>query len=201
MMLYGDSEDAIAEALRLYRTSSIDALDPELRSLILATALRHGNDPTTLTTLIDAYKSCSSADIRRDIASGITSTRNPDDIKEILALLKNDTVIRPQDVAHWFIWTIRNRTGRILAWQWLKDNWKWVDATFGGDKSFDVFPRYAASSLNTRSLLNEYREFFTPLKKEPALTRAITLGVSEIAARVALIERDSQAVHQALLKL
>lgn len=201
MMLFGDDKSAIDEALQLYRTSSINALDPELRPLILATALRHGNDPTVLSTLIEAYKSCTSADIRRDIASGITSTRNTDDIAKILTLLKDDSIIRPQDVAHWFVWTIRNRTGRIQAWQWLKENWQWISATFDGDKSFDVFPRYAASSLNTQQLLTEYRDFFTPLKSEPALTRAITLGLSEISARVELIKRDSDAVHEALLKL
>ena len=64
-----------------------------------------------------------------------------------------------------------------------------------------MFPRYAASSLNTQQLLTEYRDFFTPLKSEPALTRAITLGLSEISARVELIKRDSDAVHEALLKL
>ena len=72
---------------------------------------------------------------------------------------------------------------------------------FGGDKSFDAFPRYAASSLNTAELLEDYRAFFTPLQKEPALTRAVSLGISEISARVELIMRDKQAVRDALAKL
>ena len=201
MMLYGDDQMAINEALSRYKSTSIESLDPELRPLILATAIRHGNDPTTLTTLVEAYKSCPSADIRRDIASGIASTRSTEDVVHILALLKDETTIRPQDVAHWFVRIIRNRTGRIPAWQWLRDNWQWISTTFDGDKSFDVFPRYTASSLNTPALLEEYSEFFTPLKSEPALTRAITLGLSEISARVELIKRDSPAVHEALLKL
>lgn len=201
MMLYGDDQTTINEALQRYKSSSIEALDPELRPLILAAAIRHGNDSMTLTTLVEAYKSCPSADLRRDIASGITSTQSTEDIATILALLKDASVIRPQDVAHWFVRIIRNRTGRIPAWEWLKENWQWVSTTFDGDKSFDVFPRYSASSLNTSSLLEEYSEFFTPLKSEPALTRAITLGLSEISARVELIQRDSPAVHEALLKL
>lgn len=201
MMLYGDDRSAIDEALRRYHTLSIEELDPELRSIILAAAIRHGNDSMILPHLINAYKSSSSADLKRDIASAITSTRNPEDISTILKLLKDETVIRPQDVTHWFVWTIRNRFGRLPTWQWLKENWEWIDTMFGGDKSFDAFPRYAASSLNTAELLEDYRAFFTPLQKEPALTRAVSLGISEISARVELIMRDKQAVRDALAKL
>jgi aminopeptidase N len=147
------------------------------------------------------HKATSSAELQQDIASGITSTKNTTRIAAILDLLKDESIVRPQDVARWFVWTFRGREGRPLAWQWLQDNWAWVEETFSGDKSYDDFPRYAASCLSTRQQLEEYVAFFSPMQSVAALTRVITMGISEIEGRVELIERDGDAVRQALAKL
>ena len=53
---------------------------------------------------------------------------------------------------------------------------------------------------STRDELNDFTEFTTPLRAEPALTRTIDLGIREIAGRVVLIERDQAAVIDALMK-
>jgi len=201
LMLYSEDSDVIAKAIELYTTTPLENLDPELRSLIIAAAVRHGNDPSIIDTLLGAYGSTSSADLQQDITSGITSTRNAATIEKILSLISADTIIRPQDVVRWFVWTLRNRDGRTLTWQWLRSNWAWIEKTFGGDKSYDYFPRYAAGALITREQLDEYREFFTPMQNNPALSRVITIGIGEIEGRIALIERDSAAVRAALAKL
>jgi len=200
-MLYGEDEDAIKTALDLYRSTPLEQLNPELRSLIIGTVVRHGSDNTIIDTLINTYKTTSSADLQQDIASGVTSTRDTSVISKLLAYITDEKVVRSQDAARWFVWTIRNRYGRELAWQWVQDNWPWIKKTFGGDKSYDDFPRYAASSLVTRQQLEEYRTFFAPMQSEPALTRVIAMGISEIEGRVELIERDSTAVREALTKL
>jgi aminopeptidase N len=83
----------------------------------------------------------------------------------------------------------------------VRDNWQWIEQTFAGDKSYDDYPRASASALITRQQLEEYVNFFTPLKNVPSLTRVITMGVSEIEGRVELLERDGDAVRRALLDL
>ena len=96
---------------------------------------------------------------------------------------------------------LRNRQARTQAWQWIRDNWQWIVDTFKGDKPYDMYPRYTASGLSTKQQLAEYSEFFTPLKDDPALTRVITMGISEIEGRVALLERDGAAVREKLSQL
>ncbi len=81
---------------------------------------------------------------------------------------------------------------------WLQNNWDWVVTTFGGDKSYDDYARYSASSLITEKQLAEYKKFFTPLLSERSLKRTILLGISEIEARIALLESDGPAVRAAL---
>ena len=109
--------------------------------------------------------------------------------------------MRPQDAARWFVYLIRGRDSKEATWQWIQDNWQWVIDTFGGDKSYDDYPRYSASALSTPEQLQQYKDFFGPKKEIAALTRVIGMGISEIEGRVELIERDKAAVQTALLEL
>ena len=197
-MLYSEDPAVIAEAIRRYENTPLGSLDPELRSLILGAAVRHSNSPTIVDDLLKVHKESSSADLQQDIVSALTSSKQPNILARLLDLIKDDSVVRRQDVFRWFVGIIRNRDGRELAWQWVQGNWDWIAATFKGDKSYDDFPRYSALGLMTRQQLEEYKAFFTPMQNEPSLSRVITMGISEIEGRVALIERDSEKVRAAL---
>ncbi len=201
MMLYGENPETIQTAINLYHNNSLEDLDPELRSLIISAAVRHSDDHTVVSSLFDAYKTSVSADLKQDIASGLTATRDLSVIDMLLTAITDESIIRPQDTVHWFAHLIRNRHGRAPTWKWLRSNWDWVVKTFGSDKSYDHFPQYAASGLRTRQHLAEYRAFFTPMQSEPALTRVVAMGLSEIEARAELIERDADAVRDQLAQL
>lgn len=200
LTLYGEDTEALAKANELYQSIPLEELDPELRPLVISSVTRHG-DGAIVDELLAAYKATQSGELRQDICVGITSTRVPEKIAELLEVIKDQQTVRHQDVARWFIYLIRGRESRDAAWQWIRDNWQWIVDTFGGDKSYDDYPRYSASALVTRTQLQEYEEFFTPMLDTPALARAISVGISEIQGRVDLIERDKQAVQDALLSL
>ncbi len=72
---------------------------------------------------------------------------------------------------------------------------------FDGDKSYNDFPRYSGVILRTREELQEFKDFFEPLKNDPSLTRAIEMGEREISGRIELIERDKQQVEDFLMKI
>jgi aminopeptidase N len=200
LTLYGEDEDAIAKAKELYETTPLGELDPELRPLVISSVARYG-DGSVVDALLTAYRDSQSGELRQDICVGITSTRIPEKITELLAAIKDSETVRAQDVARWFVYLIRGRESRQASWQWIRDNWQWIEDTFGGDKSYDDYPRYSATALVTRQQLDEYQEFFGPMIDTPALSRAISMGISEIEGRVALIERDKEAVQDALLQL
>lgn len=198
LMLYGEDDEAIKTAAQLAEREP-SAIDPELRALVYGTAIRHATNDNLFDTLLALYQSTASAELQQDIASGLTSTRVSDQSDRLLTLLSDPGVIRSQDVARWFIYLIRNRYSRSKAWDWLRNNWSWIETTFAGDKSYDDYPRYAVSGLKTKQELEEYKKFFTPLRVQKSLTRVIDMAISELTARVNLIERDSEAVRHELL--
>ena len=198
LMMYGEDEEVLNEAKTRFDNNKLEDLPTEIRALIISANVRHFETPEMIENLFAAYKNTPSNDLQNDIAIGLTSTKNPETAEKILANIKDSNIIRPQDASRWFVYLIRTRESRQIAWNWLKENWAWVEDTFGEDKSYDDFIRYAATALLTPNELNDFQQFFEPMENIPALARTIKLGITEIKARVELIERDKANVLSAL---
>ena len=194
LMMYSEDKEVLNEAKTRFDNNKLEDLPTEIRALIISTNVRHFETPEMIENLFATYKNTPSNDLQNDIAIGLTSTKNPETAEKILANIKDSNIIRPQDASRWFVYLIRTRENRQIAWNWLKENWAWVEDTFGEDKSYDDFIRYAATALLTTDELNDFRQFFEPMENIPALTRTIKLGITEISARVELIKRDKEAV-------
>ena len=198
LMMYSEDKEVLNEAKTRFDNNKLEDLPTEIRALIISANVRHFETPEMIENLFAAYKNTPSNDLQNDIAIGLTSTKNPETAEKILANIKDSNIIRPQDASRWFVYLIRTRESRQIAWNWLKENWTWVEDTFGEDKSYDDFIRYSATALLTTDGLNDFRQFFGPMENIPALTRTIKLGITEISARVELIERDKADVLSAL---
>lgn len=198
LMMYSEDKEVLNEAKTRFDSNKLEDLPTEIRALIISTNVRHFETPEMIDNLFVAYKNTPSNDLQNDIAIGLTSTKNPETAEKILANIKDSNIIRPQDASRWFVYLIRTRESRQIAWNWLKENWAWVEDTFGEDKSYDDFIRYAATALLTPNELDDFRQFFESMMDIPALTRTIKLGITEISARVELIKRDKEAVISAL---
>ena len=198
LMMYSEDKEVLNEAKTRFDNNKLEDLPTEIRALIISANVRHFETPEMIENLFAAYKNTPSNDLQNDIAIGLTSTKNPETAEKILANIKDSNIIRPQDASRWFVYLIRTRKSRQIAWNWLKENWAWVEDTFGDDKSYDDFIRYAATALLTTNELNDFQQFFEPMENIPALARTIKLGITEISARVELIERDKADVLSAL---
>ena len=198
LMMYSEDKEVLDEAKTRFDSNKPEDLPTEIRALIISANVRHFETPEMIENLFGTYKNTPSNDLQNDIAIGLTSTKNPETAEKILANIKDSNIIRPQDASRWFVYLIRTRESRQIAWNWLKENWAWVEDTFGEDKSYDDFIRYAATALLTTDELNDFQQFFEPMMDIPALTRTIKLGITEISARVELIKRDKEAVISAL---
>ena len=198
LMMYSEDKEVLDEAKTRFDSNKLEDLPTEIRALIISINVRHFETPEMIENLFAAYKNTPSNDLQNDVAIGLTSTKNPETAEKILANIKDSDIIRPQDASRWFVYLIRTRENRQIAWNWLKENWAWVEGTFGEDKSYDDFIRYAATALLTTDELNDFQQFFEPMENIPALARTIKLGITEISARAELIKRDKEAVISAL---
>lgn len=201
LMLYSEEKAAVAHAHRLFKTKSLRKIDPELRGSALEVVVRDSTNSALVKELLHDYTTTHSADLQIDLCSGITAIRSESGINTVLSAITNHEIVRPQDVIRWFAFMIRNKYANEKTWHWMKEHWGWIEKTFGGDKSFDDFARYSAAGVMTHELLEDYKAFFMPLAELPTFQRVVPMGISEIEGRLETIERDGNAVRDALLKL
>ena len=198
-MIYAENEKAISGALDIFKNSpNMEDIDSEIRSLVLTVKIRFEESPELVQKMLESYKNTSNVDYRDDIMVALTSTKNIRTGELLLEKMLENDIIRTQDILSWYVHLLRNLKTRELAWKWLRENWKLIEEKFDGDKSYNDFPRYSGAILRTEKQLQEFKEFFEPLKNDPSLTRAIEMGEREIAGRIALIKRDKTAIDKFL---
>jgi aminopeptidase N len=201
LAIYSENRQAIDTAHTIFDIDTLSDIDPELRGIVIANEIKHfDTSGIVLTRLLEVYAKTHDNDVKRDICNGLTTTKNSDNVDTLLAAIKDTSIIRSQDVFRWFAYLVRGRYSRSQAWQWMQDNWDWIETNFAGDKSLDDFPRYAANGLRTKQQYQEFSSFFSPFKTNPALVRAITIGEGEIEGRIAYIEREAPRVAAELKK-
>lgn len=189
---YTQKPDVIKAALKQFeKYKSTDKIPADIRPVILGAAVRFG-DKQVFNDLLKKYPATNNADLQQDICSALTSSRNKVQIAKLLKLLKKSEFVRLQDVDRWIIYLLRNKYSRQAAWDWLTDNWGWIEDNFKSDKSYDHYPRYAASAFATSDWLKKYKAFFKPKKNIVALSRNIILGEADIEAKANWAKRDYQ---------
>lgn len=187
---YGETPRVISKALELfdsYRGGS--DVPAELRAVILSVAIKQ-QAPGAFEFLVTQHDASANSELKSDISSALTATQDPEQASVLLGRLKDKSLVKPQDVDRWLIYLLRNRYSRDAAWQWMVDNWQWLEDTFKNDKSYDYLPRYAASCVNTAEYAQKYRDLFEDKISQPLLKRNIELGFEEIDNRVAWLNRD-----------
>ena len=179
---------------------SLKQIDGEIRSVIFANAVKNGTNED-FGFLLEQYKLTADAALKNEIASGLTTTENPKQTAKIIGILKDQSVIRPQDLFSWFAWMMMNKHSRTETWRWLRENWDYIQKTYSSDQSFDSFPRHAAEGLSNKTELEEFREFFREFRENPALKRTIAMGENDISSRMEWIAQNHESLAKALQKI
>jgi puromycin-sensitive aminopeptidase len=166
-------------------------IHPDLRSVVYATAVRHG-DTKTFDKLFGLHESSTLSEERTIIAMALTTFKQPALIKRALGLIDSESV-RLQDVSYWIAYSFMNRFARDATWNWMTSNWQWLGDNLGTDLSFYRFPMFAANSYSSREFLKKFKNFFEP-RRAPAFERSINQGVEVLQWQSAWKERDLKEV-------
>lgn len=182
----------VKEALKRFEAMKTpEDLPADLRGVVYGTAVRHG-DQATFDKLLKIHNENTSSDERITLTAALTSFEDPAIIKQALAQIMTDAV-RLQDAAYWIIYSFSNRHARKLTWEWLVQNWDWLEKNLGTDLSFSRFPLYAARSFSDISFLPKYKKFFESVLTA-GMERSYKQGVEMIEWQAAWKKRDHDAI-------
>jgi aminopeptidase N len=148
--------------------------------------------------LLAESKQTADASFKSDIAAALTGTKDPALIAELIKKFEDADTIKPQDLRAWFRGVLANSAGEQAAWDWIRNDWQWLEDTVGGDMEFTTYITVVASVFRTAERLAEFKAFFEPKVNVPGLGREITMDTKVITSRVELVEAEQAAVNAAV---
>ena len=200
-LIAADDQAASQEASRIFAAhqENLEKLPAAIRLHILINQIKHYESKELADQYLNDYVSTVDGSFKRQLASALAYTKDAETLARILESLKNKDIVKPQDLAmSWYFPLLNHQFTQATAWTWARENWDWIKAALGGDMSFDKFVIYPANAFKTAERLAEYRAFFEPQLDDMAISRNISMGIKEIAARVDLIAREKAAVENAI---
>ncbi len=189
------AQDFIDEGLaRFKKFNKPSDLPASTRGAVYYCGVRYGDD-ADFEKLVSLHNSAQKADERDELASGLTSAKQPAHYNQLLEMLTSKHIKR-QDFFHWYAWLLRNRYSRAATWQWVSDNWEWYVQDFATDKNFDYIARMPGSVFSTEKEQKDFLDFFNDKRDISTLTHNIGLAEQEIASRVAWRNRNEASVKK-----
>ena len=170
-------------------------MDKEVRGDILCA--KAYLQPEVIDDYLKKYKDVADPDVKFDYLEAACLTRDAAQVKKMLGLLGKYDIVKSQDQLYLFVYLYRNPKARAGAFKWLTENWELVKKT-GGEKTLSDYPMLIGRIARTQDELELYKKFFEPMLGDAAVTRAITIGLKEIEARVRLIAENGDAVAKAV---
>lgn len=198
--LYGHNEEIIDQLHQIFISrDNLLALPSDIRGLILSNEVQNFGTKKLLDNFFETYQTTSDPSLKVDLRAALCGSDDQKFLKKLVGAFKDASLIKPQDLRAWYSGLLANGQGQNLAWNWIRDDWTWLEATVGGDMSFTSYLTVTANILATKTRLQEFKEFFLPKQNQPGLGREITMDINVIENRVNLISQQKKAVLAQLL--
>ena len=200
LMLKADDETVIAGAHEIFQAyqNQLESIPAAIRASVLNNEMKHAETPALVQEYLDAYVTSTDGIFKRQLSNALSNTKDQASLTHILTQWQNKDVVKPQDLATWYAYFLQHSFTQMEVWNWSKENWEWIKSALGGDMSFDKFVIYPSNYFKTEEALADYKTFFEPKLDDMAISRNITMGIKEIAARVDLIQQEKAAVEVAI---
>lgn len=200
--LYAQNRDTVKQAQALFDQyqDHLADLPADVRGLVLANEVKNYGSQELFDTLLADYQKTADAGFKQDICAALTKTQDDQLIAQLIDRFEDADTIKPQDLRAWFRGVLANDHGQQAAWDWIQQEWSWLEKTVGGDMEFPTYITVISRIFKTSQRLAEFKCFFTPKENDPMLKREIQMDEKVIASRVELIESEQAAVNAAIAK-
>ena len=199
-MIKANDETAKAQASQIFDRyrDNLEKLPAAIRLQVLVNQIKHHESKELTKLYLDLYVASNDGSFKNALSTALSYTKNKETLDELLATWKDKFTVKPQDLSAWYARFLSRDFTQEAVWTWARENWDWIKAALGGDMSFDSFVISPAVVFKTEKRLAEYKAFFEPQLDDMAISRNISMGIKEIAARVELVNREKEAVEKAI---
>ncbi|WP_353989277.1 M1 family metallopeptidase [Pediococcus argentinicus] len=198
--LYAKNAKVIETAHDLFmeNATKLSDLAADIRVFVIMNEVKNFGSKELFAHLLKTSRQTSDPSFKEDIRAALTSTTDPELIAELITKFEDAQTIKPQDLRGWFRGVLANDAGEQAAWDWIRNDWQWLEDTVGGDMEFTTYITVIAGVFKTQERLDEFKAFFEPKINTPGLTREIQMDTKVIESRVALVEAEEKSVNEAI---
>ena len=199
-MIKADDETAKDQASQIFDRyrDNLEKLPAAIRLQVLVNQIKHHESKELTKLYLELYVASNDGSFKNALSTALSYTKHKETLDELLATWKDKFTVKPQDLSAWYGRFLSRDFTQEAVWTWARENWDWIKAALGGDMSFDSFVISPAMVFKTEKRLAEYKAFFEPQLDDMAISRNISMGIKEIAARVELVKREKEAVEKAI---
>ena len=193
---YGEDSAVVEEASKRFNEmKQPEDVHPDLRGVVYGTVARTGGK-AEFDKMLKMHNESKNSEERVTLAGALTGFEQPELIDLALKQITTD-IVRLQDAPYWVAYSFGNRHGRLTTWQWMKDNWEWLQKNLGTDLSFFRMPIYAGRAFSDSDFLPEFKAFFES-HMSPAFERPVKQAVETIEWQAAWKQRDLEPIKKFL---
>ncbi len=196
--IYSKDPEIIDELCALY-SSDYDKIPHDIRPFVFSAKMWR-DEETFYPEVKKAYRTTDDPELKADLRSALAKPRLEKNIDFAFSLLKEQTLLKPQDHLSFLLRLRRWRYTRDRALDWMLKNWDYI-YQINGEKSIEDYPRYFASTIDRAEDADKFFDFFTPLSSNPVLARALKVAKNDIESTLSLIASDKSSVLSSINNL
>lgn len=195
--LYAQNAQAVADAHELFTANAahLGTLPAAIRVFVLRNEVQHFGNATLFDNLLNEYRTSTDPSYKADLSVAVTATTDPTLIHKLIGVFEDADTVKPQDLRSWYRGALANDAAQQAAWDWLRNDWQWLEDTVGGDMEFTTYITVTAGIFHTPVRFAEFKAFFNPKINTPGMTREIKMDIKIIESRVKLIEDEKATVN------
>ena len=185
-----DDDHTLAEARRRFDNYVDDpsGLPADLRSITFSMAAQRG-DRALYDSIWELERAATLQEEKMRFIGALSSFDDQALLQETLDRSMVEDYVRSQDTIRVLVSVALNRSGRDLAWEFVKDNWPELDRRYG-EGGFAIMRLVGISSLFTaEEKRQEVIEFFDA-NPVPAAERTIQQGLERMSNNIAWLSRN-----------
>ena len=201
--VYAEDADALAKASEMFEAhnSDIHSIPADIRQVVLKNQIVKKESDALIKQYIDAYAKTTDQTFQRELNVALSSTKNKETVTYIIKQYHNTELVKPQDLRFWFSSLISRAFSQDAAFNWLVQNWDWVQEKLGGDMASGDFIKIIGNNFDTQEKLVAFTEFTDRFKDEPAFKRIVEMAKTQITSKIALLAAQKDKVQQAIAKV
>ncbi|XP_006620199.1 puromycin-sensitive aminopeptidase isoform X1 [Apis laboriosa] len=193
-----NDEDTIQEAKKRFElhVSGTTLLAADLRSPVYRAVLSVG-DTDTYETMLRLYREADLHEEKDRILRALGAIKDETLLAKVLNFAMSDEV-RAQDTVFAIMSVAMTYKGRVMAWDFFKENWKTLLDRYGGGFLISRLVKFTTENFVTEERAKDVEEFFKD-HPTPGTERTVQQSVESIRLNAAWLARDKDSIKEYLI--